>query len=116
MSMDFSKLQQDTKKSIESEGSVLTIIRKDVDYDPSDLSTAETENEETTYGISLGFNSKYVRGTLVQAGDVRLMIPGDIEITKEEEVILNDSSYEVVSVFKQLQGNVVLYQEILIRE
>mgnify|MGYP001411260661 CR=1 FL=1 len=115
MATDFNKLQQETKKTIESEGSILTIIRKDVDYDPSDLSTAETKEEETTYGISLGFNSKYVRGTLVQAGDVRLMIPGDLSISKEEEIILNGQSYEIVSVFKQIQGNVVLYQEILIR-
>lgn len=113
----YSNLQSIATRLLTDKGQSLTFTRVVHNaYTPgSALGTASTTTF-SGYGVAFNYSDERVDGTLIQRGDVRLLLQNTTtEPAEGDEVSLDSVDYRVIRVIKQKPAGTNLYYECQLR-
>lgn len=112
MSFDYAEISSEVAGLIEEFGQTITITSATTVYDINTGANAVTETTQTAFGVALDYQTKDIDGTLIQRGDKRLLVKGDITTPEEGEKITVNGVVWVIKGIKQISpaGTVVMHE------
>ena len=112
MSFDYDGVAADVAALIQEFGQTITITSVAESYDVTTGASTLTETTQSAYGVALDYRTADIDGTLIQRGDKRLLVKGDITIPQEGEKITVNSVVWVIKAIKQISpaGTTVLHE------
>lgn len=112
MSFDYSELATEAAEIIEEFGQTITITSASTVYDVNTGANAVTETTQAAFGVALDYQTKDIDGALIQRGDKRLLVKGDITTPEEGEKITVNGVAWVIKAVKQISpaGTIVMHE------
>ena len=117
MGVNYTSLQNTANKLINDNGSTITI--KKITNGVPDMSTDTVVNSETlvnTVAIKKDFTNREIDSDLIQLNDLKVILKADTDITKNDELIIDGVTYEIINIKVSKPADIVLNYIVQVRK
>jgi hypothetical protein len=112
---DYSKSKATADRLLDTFGTARTFTREvSTGFDPSTGTTTNTTETFTASVVWLAFNKDEVDGSLIQEGDARLLVSGEVKVG--DEVEREGSTWRIVNTNPLYPADTLVYTEAQARQ